>query len=165
MSLLVISYDQVHGILKSMNIRKASGPDGIPPRVLRECGSRILYSNRYIMVGVLIVVFLGVLFFLLLFINNHLSCTSNSIYSYADDSTLHSSTHFKSVPSFPSRVASRLQLSDSILSDLDEISRLGHRNYVKFNFFTSLSQKHLPTFLSLPWLSCEHKYSWSEHKQ
>ena len=69
----------------------------------------------------------------LLFINDLLNCTSNSVHSYADDSTLHSSTHFKSAPSFASRVASRLQLSDSILADLDGISRWGHGNLVKFN--------------------------------
>src|SRR6201990_1631546 len=69
----------------------------------------------------------------LLFINHLLNCTSNSVHSYADDSTIHSSTHFKSAPSFASRVASRLQLSDSILADLDGISRWGHSNLVKFN--------------------------------
>src|SRR6201990_3011727 len=41
----------------------------------------------------------------LLFINDLLSCSSNHIHSYADDSTLHSSTLFKSAPSFASRVA------------------------------------------------------------
>ena len=41
MSLPVITHDRVHGILKSMNVRKASGPDGIPPRVLRECASEL----------------------------------------------------------------------------------------------------------------------------
>ena len=44
----------------------------------------------------------------LLFINDLLNCTSNSVHSYADDSTLHSSIHFISAPSFASRVASRL---------------------------------------------------------
>ena len=69
----------------------------------------------------------------LLFINDLLTCTSNSIHSYADDSTLHSSTHFNSAPSFTSRIASRLNLSDSILADLDRISDWGHLNLVKFN--------------------------------
>ncbi|KAL7644673.1 UNVERIFIED_CONTAM: hypothetical protein RMT77_004214 [Armadillidium vulgare] len=69
----------------------------------------------------------------LLFINDLLSCSSNHIHSYADDSTLHSSTHFKSAPSFASRVASRLLLSDSILADLDRISQWGSLNLVKFN--------------------------------
>src|SRR5678815_1711052 len=41
MSLPVITHDRVHGILRSMNVRKASGPDGIPPRVLRECASEL----------------------------------------------------------------------------------------------------------------------------
>ena len=61
----------------------------------------------------------------LLFTNNLLTCISNSIHSYADDSTLHSSTHFNSAPSFTSRIASRLNLSDSILTDLDRISECG----------------------------------------
>src|ERR1700755_2677450 len=64
----------------------------------------------------------------LLFINDLLSCSSNPIHSYADDSTLHSSTHFKSAPSFASRVASRLLLSNSILADLDRISQWGSLN-------------------------------------
>src|SRR6201990_429583 len=40
----------------------------------------------------------------LLFINDLLNCTSNSVHPYDDDnSTLHSSTHFKSAPYFASR--------------------------------------------------------------
>src|SRR6201990_2698987 len=70
----------------------------------------------------------------LLFINDLLCCSSNPIHSYADNSTFHSSTHFKSSPSFASRVASRLHLSDSVLSDLDRISRWGRLNLVKFNY-------------------------------
>src|ERR1044072_6796737 len=69
----------------------------------------------------------------LLFINDLLSCSSNPIHSYADDSTLHSSTHFKSASSFASRIAARLHLSDSILADLDRISQWGRLNLVKFN--------------------------------
>src|SRR5678815_4860793 len=68
----------------------------------------------------------------LLFIND-LTCTSNSIHSYADDSTLHYSTHFNSAPSFTSRIACPLNLSDSILADLDRISGWGRLNLVKFN--------------------------------
>src|ERR1700755_3610084 len=41
MPLPVLTFDQVHELLKSMNVRKASGPDGIPPRVLRECASEL----------------------------------------------------------------------------------------------------------------------------
>src|ERR1044072_6056075 len=37
----IITHDRVHGILKSMNVRKASGLDGIPPCVLRECASEL----------------------------------------------------------------------------------------------------------------------------
>src|SRR5678815_2242590 len=39
MPLPVIKFDRVHGPLKSMNVRKAGGPDGIPPRALRRCAS------------------------------------------------------------------------------------------------------------------------------
>src|SRR6201990_1287187 len=69
----------------------------------------------------------------LLFINDLLNCTSNSVHSYADDSTLHFSTHFKSAPSFAYRITSRLLLSDSILADLERISQWGSLNLVKFN--------------------------------
>src|SRR5678815_2197599 len=41
MPLPVITFDRVHVLLKSMNVRKAGGPDGIPPRVLRECASAL----------------------------------------------------------------------------------------------------------------------------
>src|SRR5678816_710503 len=118
----------------------------------------------------------------LLFINELLSCTSNYVHSYADDSTLHSSTHFKSAPSFASRVASRLQLSDSILVDLDGICRWGHRNLVKFNslktqlLHISLS-KTPPTFpisfdgsnvspmnsINILGLNINNKLSWKPH--
>ena len=69
----------------------------------------------------------------LLFINDLLTCTSNSIHSYSDDSTLHSLTHINSTPTFTSGIASRLNLSDSILADLDRISGLGRLKLVKFN--------------------------------
>ena len=39
----------------------------------------------------------------LLFINDLLTCSSNLIHSFAEDSTLHSSTIFKSAPSLSSR--------------------------------------------------------------
>ncbi|KAL7641915.1 UNVERIFIED_CONTAM: hypothetical protein RMT77_007789 [Armadillidium vulgare] len=44
MPLPVITFDQVHGLLKSMNVRKASGQDGISSRVLRECASELVPS-------------------------------------------------------------------------------------------------------------------------
>ena len=81
-------------------------------------------------------VFLRFLFYLQLYSYFSLTIFSAALITLltlADDSTLHSSTHFKSAPSFASRVASRLQLSDSILADLDGISRWGHSNLVKFN--------------------------------
>src|ERR1700755_2899413 len=41
MSLSLITHDRVHGILKSMNVRNASYPDGIPSGVLREGASEL----------------------------------------------------------------------------------------------------------------------------
>ena len=69
----------------------------------------------------------------LLFINDLLTCSSNPIHSYADDSTLHSSNHFRSAPSLSSRTNAPLQLSNSILADLDRISRWSRLNLVNFN--------------------------------
>src|SRR5678816_4400131 len=46
---------------------------------------------------------------------------------------IHCSTHFNFSPSFTSRIASRLNISDSILADLDRISDWGRLNLVKFN--------------------------------
>src|SRR5678816_391269 len=118
----------------------------------------------------------------LLFINDPLSCTSNSVHSYADDSTLHSSTRFKSAPSFASRVASRLQLSDSFLAVLGGISRWGHRILVKFNslktllLYISLSKTppNFPIFfdgsnvspvnnINILGLNINNKLSWKPH--
>src|SRR5678815_2911490 len=43
MPLPVITFDRVHGSLKSMNVRKAGGPDGIPPRVLMKYALSLIH--------------------------------------------------------------------------------------------------------------------------
>ena len=81
----------------------------------------------------------------LLFFNEFLSSTSNPMHSYADDSTLHSSTSFSSAPSSLTRSASRLDTASTINSDLDRISQWGTQNLVKFN---SSKTQFLPISLS-----------------
>src|SRR6201990_441175 len=77
---------------------------------------RLLLMGRllllFLSIVILTAVFSPTLF--LVFIHDLFSCASNPIHSYSDDSTVHSSTLFKSAPYFTSRVASRLHLSDSI---------------------------------------------------
>ena len=81
----------------------------------------------------------------LLFINDLLNTTSNAIHSYADDSTLHSSTIFPSRPTTLSRLSSRTDAISSLETDLMSISAWGAANLVKFN---SLKTKFLPITLS-----------------
>jgi hypothetical protein len=69
----------------------------------------------------------------LLFINDLLSCSSNSIHSYADDSTLHSSSSFISPPNKNSLIASRNNMVQSLSSDLRSIGVWGALNLVNFN--------------------------------
>jgi len=82
----------------------------------------------------------------LLFINDLLNSTSNPLNSYADDSTLHSSTHFNSAPNSLSRTLSRSILVSSLNSDLGRISDWGRSNLVKFN---STKTQFLPISLSI----------------
>ena len=63
----------------------------------------------------------------LIFINNLLSVTSNPIHSYADDSTLHSSTIFPKASSINTR------LSSSLNEDLDRIASWRANNLVNLN--------------------------------
>ena len=81
----------------------------------------------------------------LLFINDLLSTTDNAIHSYADDSTLHSSTIFPSNPSTASRILSRTETISSLETDLTSVVSWGAANMVKFN---SLKTKFLPISLS-----------------
>ena len=69
----------------------------------------------------------------LLFINDLLVSTSNAVHSYADDSTLHSSSHFAHRPSSVALEESRLQQTHSLFSDLEAISEWGTRNCIQFN--------------------------------
>ena len=69
----------------------------------------------------------------LLFINDLLHSTSSSMHSFADDSTLHISSHFNSQPSSATRSNSRTAMSTTINSDLRRVSDWGSKNLVKFN--------------------------------
>ena len=69
----------------------------------------------------------------LIFINDLLSITSNSIHSYADDSTLHSSTIFPKPPSIDTRLQSRVDTISSLNDDLERIASWGADNLVNFN--------------------------------
>jgi hypothetical protein len=69
----------------------------------------------------------------LLFINDLLSSTVNPIHSYADDSTLHMSSNFGSVPSIDSLQTSRNLINEGLTNDLQTIHRWGESNLVKFN--------------------------------
>ena len=69
----------------------------------------------------------------LIFINDLLSISLNPIHSYADDSTLHSSTIFPSRPSSSSRLVSRVDTISSLNDDLGRIASWGADNLVNFN--------------------------------
>lgn len=66
---------------------------------------------------------------------------------YANDSSLHSSTNYKSASSFASGIVSRFQLLDSILSDLDGISQLDRPSLAKINSLKTRIIHHLFTYL------------------
>lgn len=69
---------------------------------------------------------------LLLFI--HDLCCSLILFT---QTPTHSSAHFKSPPSFTSKISSRLNFSDSIFADLDRIFQWEILNIVKFNSLKS----------------------------
>ena len=69
----------------------------------------------------------------LLFINDLLSCTSNPIHSYADDSTLHISSRFEAAPSTIQLSNSRNNINVSLNEDLQTICTWGVDNLVNFN--------------------------------
>ena len=81
----------------------------------------------------------------LLSINDLLLSTSNPIHSYADDSTLHSSTSFNHQPTTLARSFSHANSSASLCLDLGSISEWGRQNLVKFN---SSKTQFLPISLS-----------------
>ena len=82
----------------------------------------------------------------LLFINDLLNVTSSPIHSYADDSTLHYSFQFKSVPSQEQLTIARAEAMERLTSDLSRISVWGVENLVIFNAsktqFLHLSTRH-----------------------
>ena len=69
----------------------------------------------------------------LIFINDLLKVSLNPIHSYADDSTLHSSTIFPKRPSTNSRLTSRVDTISSLNGDLRRIASWGAENLVNFN--------------------------------
>ena len=69
----------------------------------------------------------------LIFINDLLTCTSNPIHSYADDSTLHLSIRFPQRPSQQLLQQTRDEAMAHLNSDLVHISDWGNRNLVNFN--------------------------------
>ena len=69
----------------------------------------------------------------LIFINDLLNVAHNPIHSYADDSTLHSSTIFPERPSTNSRLISRVDTISSLNDDLGRIASWGADNLVNFN--------------------------------
>jgi hypothetical protein len=81
----------------------------------------------------------------LIFINDLLSSTTNKIHSFADDSTLHHSSKFKTAPTIPLRTLSHIATSISLNHDLVQISAWGLANQVKFN---SIKTQFLPISLS-----------------
>ena len=81
----------------------------------------------------------------LLFINDIFLSTVNPTHSYADDTTLHASSSFRTPPSAQARSTSRATLCASLNSDLDRISGWGGHNLVNFN---SRKTQFLPISLS-----------------
>ena len=69
----------------------------------------------------------------LLFINDLLHASASDVHSFADDSTLHKSSSFQCQPSSNALSQSRLAMSSTINSDLQNISEWGTRNLVIFN--------------------------------
>jgi hypothetical protein len=69
----------------------------------------------------------------LMFIDDLLSTTSNTIHSYADDSTLHASSSFRCAPRTIDRAPGHVNISESVTSDLGRIDRWGLDNRVAFN--------------------------------
>ncbi|KAK3884497.1 hypothetical protein Pcinc_011235 [Petrolisthes cinctipes] len=119
----------------------------------------------------------------LLFINDLLTCTSSPIHSYADDSTLHYSTHYDNRPSQQLLSTSRDDAVARLTSDLSLISNWGRENLVVFNAsktqFLHLStrtnlpdnyplsfndtQLNLSPSLNILGVSFSHNLSWRDH--
>ena len=69
----------------------------------------------------------------LLFINDLLHASGSDVHFFADDSTLYKSSSFQCQPSSNACSQSRLAMSSTINSDLQNISEWGTHNLVKFN--------------------------------
>merc|ERR1712121_209 len=89
----------------------------------------------------------------LLFINDLLDASSIPSYSYADDTTCHISSNFRSQPTSEARSASRTTLSTTVNAGLAGISDWGGRNCVRFNAsktcFIPISLSNLPSKYSI----------------
>ncbi len=116
----------------------------------------------------------------LLFIND-LSFTQTQLHAYADDFTLHYSTHFRHKPTQQELHNSRLEAAERLTSDLSIISSWGKRDLVSFNaskthFLLSIRQLLLdnypllfehtqlsPTAINILGLSFSHNLIWKSH--
>ena len=95
----------------------------------------------------------------LLFINDLLQSSSIPSHSYADDTTCHSSSNFRSQPTSEARSASRVTLSTAINAGLEGVSDWGRRNCVNFNAsktcFIPISLSNLPSDYSISFENVE----------
>ena len=95
----------------------------------------------------------------LLFINDLLHSSLIPSHSYADDTTCHSSSSFKSQPTSEARSASRITLSNTVNAGLERISDWGRRNCVNFNAsktcFIPISLSNLPSDYSISFENVE----------
>ena len=94
----------------------------------------------------------------LIFINDLLSSTTNSIHSFADDSTLHQSLRFPSHISQANIATHRTLIAGHLNADLDSILEWGYANLVTFN--QSKTQNLLISFRrdsNVPFLSMAEK--------
>ena len=89
----------------------------------------------------------------LIFINDLLNASSIPSHSYADDTTCHTSSSFRSQPTSEARSASRTTLSTTVNAGLERISDWGRRNCVRFNAsktcFIPISLSNLPSNYSI----------------
>ncbi len=117
----------------------------------------------------------------LLFINDLLSSTQNHLHAYADDSTLHYSTHFRHRSTQQELHNSRLEAAERLISDLSIISNWGQKKLSFFqclkNPFSSFSSRHLldnyplffehtqlsPATINILGLSFSHSLNWKSH--
>ena len=95
----------------------------------------------------------------MLFINDLLHSSSVPSHSYADDTTCHSSSKFRSQPTSEARSASCVTLSTTVIAGLERVSEWGRRNCVKFNAsktcFLPISLSNSPSDYSISFENVE----------